>query len=123
MCDLCTREKSGCRAQIKDCFLCSPQLEDGSTFRGFIRVTMNLTRPVSVVDAAKTTKNNKKSSFYINKVRCLKFSIEAWSYFVLFEWTFSEKSVFLFFLKSVLLAFSEKSVSWRFLKSLFFFFF
>jgi len=84
---------------------------------------MNLTRPVSVVDAAKTTKNNKKSSFYINKVRCLKFSIEAWSYFVLFEWTFSEKSVFLFFLQSVLLAFSEKSVSWRFLKSLFFFFF
>nr|CAB3265452.1 ras association domain-containing protein 5-like [Phallusia mammillata] len=42
--------------------------EDGETFRGFIRVTMNLTRPVSVMDAAKTSrKNPKKSSFYIDK--------------------------------------------------------
>ncbi|CAK8689073.1 unnamed protein product [Clavelina lepadiformis] len=44
--------------------------EDGETFRGFIRVSMNLTRPVSVMDSSKTTRKApvaRKASFYIDK--------------------------------------------------------
>lgn len=53
-----------------DCLIVCQQ-EDGETFRGFIRVTMNLTRPVSV-GAEEKEKERKKvqrsDSFYVNKV-------------------------------------------------------
>jgi len=44
--------------------------EDGQTFRGFIRVSMNLQRPVSASENSKTVKqklSSNKSSFYIEK--------------------------------------------------------
>ncbi|XP_078488590.1 uncharacterized protein LOC100175967 [Ciona intestinalis] len=42
--------------------------DNGETFRGFIRVSMNLMRPVSVHDSTKTTrKPTRKASFYIDK--------------------------------------------------------
>ena len=44
------------------------QQDDGETFRGFIRVSMNLQRPVTVEEAKK--KNN-RASFYVDKVNKL----------------------------------------------------
>ena len=41
------------------------QQEDGITFKGFIRVTMNLTRPVSI---GNSNDKEEKASFYIDKV-------------------------------------------------------